>query len=110
MVRATKIMEIIEEDHLVANAAQTGAYLQERLLKIAEKYPQVSNIRGKGLLTAFDFSSKNMRDEFIKKGLEKNVMFLGCGNQTIRFRPALIMSNDHIDAGLNVMEQIVAKL
>ncbi len=51
-----------------------------------------------------------MRDEFIKKGLEKNVMFLGCGNQTIRFRPALIMSNDHIDAGLNVMEQIVAKL
>ncbi len=110
MVRATKIMEIIEEDHLVANAAQTGAYLQERLLKIAEKYPQVSNVRGKGLLTAFDFSSKNMRDEFIKKGLEKNVMFLGCGNQTIRFRPALIMSNDHIDAGLNVMEQIVAKL
>ncbi len=46
MVRASKIMEIIEEDHLVANAAQTGAYLQERLLKIAEKYPQVSNVRG----------------------------------------------------------------
>lgn len=110
MVRASKIMEIIEEDQLVANAAQTGTYLQERLLKIAEKYPQVSNVRGKGLLTAFDFSSKNMRDEFIKKGLEKNVMFLGCGNQTIRFRPALIMSIDHIDAGLNVMEQIVAKL
>jgi len=110
MVRASKIMEIIEEDKLVTNAAQTGTYLQERLLKIAEKYPQVSNVRGKGLLTAFDFSSKNMRDEFIKKGLEKNVMFLGCGNQTIRFRPALIMSSDHIDGGLNVMEQIVAKL
>ncbi len=110
MVRASKIMEIIEEDRLVENAAQTGAYLQERLSKIAEKYPQVSNVRGKGLLTAFDFPSKTMRDEFIKKGLEKNVMFLGCGNQTIRFRPALIMSNDHIDVGLNVMEQIVAKL
>ncbi|MEY3679235.1 MAG: hypothetical protein RI924_1376 [Bacteroidota bacterium] len=109
MVRSSKIMEIMEEDHLVENAAQTGAYLQEKLLKISEKYTQVSNVRGKGLLTAFDFPTKSMRDEFIKQGLEKNVMFLGCGNQTIRFRPALIMGKSDIDAGLEVMEQIVSK-
>ena len=110
MVRSSKIMEIIEEDNLVEHAAKTGAYLQEQLLNISKKFPHISNVRGKGLLTAFDFPSKAMRDQFISKGLEKKVMFLGCGNQTIRFRPALIMENKHIDTGLEVMEQILPNL
>jgi L-lysine 6-transaminase len=67
----------------------------------------VTNVRGKGLLTAFDFPTKEHRDAFIDKGLEHNVMFLGCGNQTIRFRPALIMEKQHIDEGLHVMESVL---
>jgi L-lysine 6-transaminase len=38
------------------------------------------------------------------------VMFLGCGEKTIRFRPALIIGEEHIDTGLNVLENIVNKL
>lgn len=110
MVRSTKILQIIEEDNLVQNATLVGNYLQESLGKIAEKYDQVSNVRGRGLLTAFDFPSKEMRDKFIQKGMEQNVMFLGCGNNSIRFRPALIVEPNHIDAGLEVMEQILPSL
>ena len=110
MVRASKILEIIEEDSLVAKAASTGDYLYSKLLDIAEKYPVVSNVRAKGLIAAFDFPDKNTRDLFIKKGLEKNVMFLGCGNQSIRFRPALIMEKADLDLGLNVLEDVVKTL
>jgi len=107
MVRSAKIMEIIEEDDLCTNAAQTGTYLQQQLLKLAEKYPAISNIRGKGLLTAFDFPDQATRDLFMQKGLEYHVMFLGCSYRTIRFRPALIMKREHIDEGLDVMEKIL---
>jgi len=110
MVRATKILEIIDEDKLCENAAQTGNYLQQQLLKISGKYDIISNVRGKGLLTAFDFHNIETRNIFIKKGLEQNVMFLGCGNQTIRFRPALIMDKQHIDEGLDIMEKILEKI
>lgn len=109
MVRSTKILEIIEEDNLLSNAAITGNYLQERLRSIAEKHDILSNVRGRGLMTAFDFPNKTMRDEFIKKGMEENVMFLGCGDRTIRFRPALIIKEEHIDKGLEVLERIVDK-
>ncbi|RZK76190.1 MAG: aminotransferase class III-fold pyridoxal phosphate-dependent enzyme, partial [Pedobacter sp.] len=68
---------------------------------------QISNVRGKGLMCAFDFPSTEMRNDFIKKGLEKNVMFLGCGSHTIRFRPALCMESKHIDEGFSVMEKIL---
>jgi L-lysine 6-transaminase len=37
-------------------------------------------------------------------------MFLGCGNQTIRFRPALIMEKQHIDEGLDVMEKVLKEI
>ena len=107
MVRSSKALEIIDEDNLVNNATVVGNYLRERLQKISDTNEKVSNVRGRGLLTAFDFPNKEMRDKFIQKGLEENVMFLGCGNQTIRFRPALIMQPEHIDAGLDVMEKIL---
>jgi len=110
MVRSSKIMEIIEEDNLCENAAVVGEHLQNELIKIAEKNSLVSNVRGRGLLTAFDFPDKAKRDNFIKEGMKRDVMFLGCGNQTIRFRPALIMDKAHIDEGLSVLEKILGLL
>jgi L-lysine 6-transaminase len=110
MVRASKIMEIIEEDNLCHNAANMGEYLQNQLLDISAKHPAISNVRGKGLLTAFDFPDKTSRDNFINSGLEDNVMFLGCGSKSIRFRPALIIEKNHIDEGLAILQKIVAAL
>jgi L-lysine 6-transaminase len=108
MVRSSKIMEIIEEDSLCDNAATMGEYLQNGLSEVAERYPIVSNVRGKGLLTAFDFPDKATRDSFIKKGFDNNIMYLGCGERSVRFRPALIIEKSHIDIGLEMLEQISA--
>ncbi|NQV75613.1 MAG: aminotransferase class III-fold pyridoxal phosphate-dependent enzyme, partial [Bacteroidetes bacterium] len=42
--------------------------------------------------------------------MEQNVMFLGCGENTIRFRPALIIEKNHIDIGLEVIEKMIPNL
>ena len=110
MVRSSRILEIIEEDNLLENAENVGNYLYDKLLDIAKRNPKISNIRGRGLMVAFDFPSKEMRDKFVNKGMEHNVMFLGCGNQTIRFRPALILEKSHVDMGMEVLEKIVKEL
>ncbi|WP_432708483.1 L-lysine 6-transaminase [Pedobacter sp.] len=110
MVRATQILQIIEEDKLCENAASMGAYLKKNLETLAQKYDIMGNVRGKGLLCAFDFPEKKMRDAFLQKGMENNVMFLGCANQTIRFRPALCIEKKHIDEGMAVMEDILPTL
>jgi L-lysine 6-transaminase len=110
MVRATKILEIIEEDNLCAKAAENGQYLQDQLQHIAEATPVIQNVRGKGLLSAFDFPDKPTRDKFIQQGILNNVMFLGCGTSTIRFRPALIIEKNNIDQGLHILQKIAQKL
>jgi len=110
MVRATKILEIIREDNLCENAAKMGTYLQSQLTDIAKDHAVMSNVRGLGLLTSFDFPTKAIRDKFLKLGLEQNVMFLGCAEHTIRFRPALIIDQKNIDNGLDILRDIVGNL
>jgi len=110
MVRSTKVLQIIEEDQLCENAAQTGKYLLEQLESLATQYAKVSNVRGKGMLCSFDLPDTEMRNEFINKGIANHVMFLGCSTNTIRFRPALNMERKHIDEGLEVMHKILKTL
>jgi L-lysine 6-transaminase len=110
MVRSTQILQIVSDDKLCENATEVGNYLNNHLSSLAQKHEKISNVRGRGLLAAFDFPSKEMRNAFIQKGMENNVMFLGCGNQTIRFRPALCIEKQHIDLGIEVMEKILPTL
>ncbi|NCD68538.1 L-lysine 6-transaminase [Mucilaginibacter agri] len=107
MVRSAKILDIIAEDNLCNKAAETGTYLQQQLAALSLENGLISNIRGKGLLTAFDFPNNEIRNNFITSGLENNTMFLGCGEKSIRFRPALIMDKNHIDDGINTMKTIL---
>lgn len=110
MVRCAKILEIIEEDNLCANAASAGNYLQEQLRKLAYDFNIISNIRGKGLLTSFNFPSSDIRDRFLNLGMQSNVMVLGCGEKSIRFRPALIMDKQHINTGFTTFRNIMPYL
>lgn len=110
MVRSTQILQIVDEDKLCENATKVGSYLKQNLEQFAKKFDTISNVRGRGLLCSFDFPTKDIRNNFIAKGLENNVMFLGCGTNTIRFRPALCIEQKHIDEGLTVMERILPLL
>ncbi len=110
MVRSSKILEIIAEDDLCDNAAKVGGHLQEQLHEIAQRDERIENVRGRGLLTAFDFPTADLRNSFIDKGMQKSVLFLGCGTKTIRFRPALIIENQHIDEGMDVMKKILKEI
>lgn len=110
MVRASQILRIIQKDGLVEHAAKVGAYLQARLTELTEKHGVMSNVRGRGLLSAFDFPDKIRRDKFIRNGFENDVMFIGCGVSTIRFRPALIIKEADIDKGIEVMDRVLGEL
>ncbi|HYH56507.1 MAG TPA: L-lysine 6-transaminase, partial [Anseongella sp.] len=108
MVRSSRILQIIEEDRLCEHAADAGEHLHTKLQAIAERTDKISNVRGRGLLNAFDLPSTAMRNDFIKKGFEEGVLFLGCGEKTIRFRPSLIVQKGDIDAGMEVTEKVLA--
>jgi L-lysine 6-transaminase len=111
MVRVDRILEIIEEDHLLEHVEKVGTHLSGRLQELEHHFPAlVSNSRGLGLVCAFDLPNTATRNAFIKRGLEHNVLFLGCGERSIRFRPSLIITEAEIDKGIAVAIEVLKEL
>jgi L-lysine 6-transaminase len=112
MVRADKILQIIEEDDAVGNAERSGAHLQKRLQELQDQHPHLTNARGKGLLCAIDLPTREQRDHLIQRGraTDVNVLFLGCGSRTVRFRPTLTIQPGEIDEGIDKMEQLLKEM
>ena len=108
MVRVTKILEIIRDENLVENAAKMGAYLQEKLQGLGKQYPDsVSNVRGLGLFCAFDFADGPSRDTFVNACMDNGFIALKCGTKTVRFRPALNVTVEEIDKGIEIIDGIL---
>jgi L-lysine 6-transaminase len=111
MVRSQRYFEVIDDEGLVENAAVVGAYFKSELQRFAEEFPDmVSNVRGRGLMTAFDLPSGEIRDAALKSFLANDVMALSSGHRSARFRPPLNLSKDEAAEGIKRMEKALQGL
>jgi L-lysine 6-transaminase len=110
MFRARKILEVIEEEKLVENAAKMGKLLQDSLRGFEKKYAGfVSNVRGLGLFCAFDLPDSACRDTFITTTMKKGLVVLKCGPRTIRFRPPLNVTGEEIGKAAAILDMALAE-
>ena len=111
MVRAQKYLEVIEEDHLVDNAKSVGEHLYVRLHELQSEFPRiVSNVRGRGLLCAFDLRTGEERNELKKRAFDRGLVILGCGEKSLRFRPPLIITTAEVDEGIEMIRQSLKEM
>lgn len=104
MFRAQKYLEVIKKEKLIKNAEIQGKHLLSGLVELSERYSDnVTNARGKGLMCAFDCDSSQKRDQLKKKLYSKKLIVIGCGANTIRFRPPLVISSEEIDEILSIL-------
>ena len=87
------VLEVLEDENLMENAAELGAYFQEKAAEI----PEIKKIKGKGLMIGleFDFEIADLRKKMI---LEQH-MFTGSAKnkKLLRFLPALNITKEEID-------------
>lgn len=105
MVRATKYLEIIDEEKLVQNAADVGTYLRQQLSGLRDQvgHDRMSNIRGMGLFCAFDLPSKDERNAFLKTAYDNGLLLVGSGDRSVRFRPPLNLTRELVDTGMDII-------
>ncbi|HEX2026524.1 MAG TPA: aminotransferase class III-fold pyridoxal phosphate-dependent enzyme, partial [Nitriliruptorales bacterium] len=109
MVRATRIMEVMEQDKLDTRAATLGGQLLGILHDLAGTYPRtVSNVRGRGLMCALDLPDTQLRD-LVRQRLftKERVMMLGCGERSLRFRPPLTIEPDELRLGVDALARVL---
>ncbi len=107
MVRFDRVLEIVEEDHLVEHAAKVGAHLMGRLEGLSEACSSVENVRGRGLMCAVDLPTTEFRDRVLDKCYDEGVVILGCGTKSVRFRSPLNIKPAEIDQGIDMLTRSV---
>ena len=110
MVRFDRILEIIAEENLIANAGRVGKHLLARIEHLVEKFGVVTNPRGRGLMCAFDLPNTESRNAFLKSSYNEGLLMLGCGSNSVRFRPPLTITEDEVDEGMEVIERVLERV
>ncbi|HLG19458.1 MAG TPA: L-lysine 6-transaminase [Bdellovibrionota bacterium] len=103
MIRSERYLQIIEEDRLVENVANVGEYFLARLNDWAQERPRISNVRGRGLLMAFDLPDTATRDLLRNRLFENQLMILGCGPKSLRIRPHLDFTRENADRAMELL-------
>ena len=111
MVRCQIILEAMESNALVENAANVGETLLEGLQELGRTFEgQIENVRGRGFFCAFDCATGELRDRLLKACLEKRLLALPCGPIAIRLRPALTLSREEALEGVDRIRQAIESL
>ena len=111
MMRFKYTLEVIEKENLVDNASKMGKVLLAELEKIKEEYPElISNVRGEGLMCAFDLPNGEKRGEFLDKMWENKVMILLCGDKSMRFRPHLNVTENELMYGCKIIRKVLKEM
>lgn len=101
---ALAVLEVIEEENLMENAKQMGEYLMSRLIQI----PELSNVRGKGLMIGFDVPEQH--SGLRKSLLDSQHIFTGVAKpNVIRLLPALNVTQEDADILINAIREEVAQ-
>jgi L-lysine 6-transaminase len=112
IVRARRYLEVIEAEGLIARAAMLGKRLLAELEGLAEAHPSlVDNVRGRGVLCAFDLANGALRDEFVTRlRREERVVVLPGGERSVRLRPALTMREEEIALATAAMDRMLTRI
>lgn len=99
---AIAVLEVMEQENLIENAAETGEHLLNELKRI----PALKDVRGRGLMIGFDIegSASDLRKKLL---FDKKIFTGGAGASTVRLLPALGLSKDQADTFLNAIKELL---
>lgn len=97
MVRGQRIVEVIARDGLLDNARRMGEVLLGQIRELGEHAP-IDNIRGRGLMIAFDLPDTGARNATLSRALDQRLIVLPCGDKSVRLRPYLTVTTDEAEA------------
>jgi L-lysine 6-transaminase len=108
MVRGQRILETLREERLVEHAAKQGERLLAGLQAIHRDFPETTaNPRGRGMFCALDLATPELRAAALAACQERGLLVLSSGVKGLRFRPALNLSTEDLDLGLERLRQAI---
>lgn len=100
-----KTVEIFEREDIKAHVKEVGAYLAEKLDKLADGCDMVLERRGIGLIQGIRL--KQPVGEITKRALKEGLLIISARSDVIRLVPPLIIEKEHVDELIDVLEKVL---
>ena len=101
------VIEAIEEDNLLQNAAELGQYTKEKLLALKEKHSIIDSVRGIGMMIGVQLTGPG--GEIVDKCLEMGLR-INCTHDTVlRFMPPMIATKAQIDQAIEILDDVLSE-
>jgi 4-aminobutyrate aminotransferase len=112
---ALATIDVIEEEGLVANAAEQGVRLLEGARKVAADHPAIADVRGLGLMVGNEFCTPDGAPDTAAAtrahaaAAELGLLLLTCGPyaNVVRMIPALIVTSEQVDEAVGLWAEAV---
>ena len=113
---ALAVLAVIEDEGLVANAANVGSYLRQGLLALAERHPLIGDVRGEGLLLGVELAdeargpapgtARRVTEALRERGIL--ISATGPAGNVLKIRPPLVFRREHADLLLQALDETLA--
>ena len=111
---AMATMDVLEREG-IRNAEVVGAHMRERMADWPQRLRLVGDVRGRGLMIGVEIVTDKQtktpggveRDQIVELAFERGVLFLGCGPNTVRICPPLIITREQADIAMDVLEECI---
>jgi 4-aminobutyrate aminotransferase len=108
----------ILERGAIANAAHVGSQMMHRLEGWKQSHPLVGDVRGRGLMIGIELvkdkatrePAGKLRDRVETVAFGRGLMVLGCGENTIRLCPPLVVNEHEATVALDILEDALAQV
>jgi 4-aminobutyrate aminotransferase len=101
------------EEELIDNAARMGAFLMDRMREWPQRFPQVGEVRGLGLMIGVELvrdretreKAPELRDRVVQLAFERGLLMLGAGDNSLRLCPPLVITREQCAFALETLEE-----
>ena len=106
------------KDSLIANAADVGAFMMDRLKGLQEKHAIIGDVRGRGLMIGVELVKDRVtkeravaeRDQVVDACFARGLLVLGAGKNAIRLSPPLVLTKAQAVTAVDILDQALATL
>src|SRR5450631_453376 len=103
---AIAVIDAIEKEGLLANAAAVGDYFQERLRGLKKKHEAIVDVRGKGLMVAAELDSAELGKKTVAEMMKRRILINCTSDTVLRFLPPYILGRAHVDTAIAALDEI----
>ena len=112
---ALATLDVFDREKVLENARTQGAHLLQRLRELQERYDEIGDVRGLGLMVATEFvtdrASKTpaveLRNRILREAYQRGLILLPCGRSSIRYIPPLVIQTPEVDEGVEILDAAI---